>query len=194
MVNRRKAIVAAAAAGLLLIIAYMWPSQPLPPSPAPNSGEWLPEQINLHGVWHPATTLRAAEKAIVDYVGRLAATSSLPSHITLYVDQLLEEEIRLPERASYEAALNLLVAKVNDEFTEKGVVVIRGSKGGGFIQTGVEFEHKLMVKTTVWPNGGVTIHIFNHVRRPFSFVKYGAAFRELPKFMDSHPVKLHVEP
>ena len=50
-------------------------------------------------------------------------------------------------------------------------------------------EKRLYVSVTDWSGNGTTaITIFNHVKEPFSFVKYTAAFRAAPRFVSEEPI------
>jgi len=152
-----------------------------------DSAGWRADQISLAGEWHPSVRFQAVEKAVLDYVTRIEFTNAPTKKLVLYLDRIAGQEVLAAHRSAYEAVLDQITSSVQAACKQSGVLVVRGSGSGGFIDPSLLAEKRLIVSVTDW-NGSTAITIFNHVKEPFSFVKYAAAFRAAPRFVSEEPI------
>lgn len=153
-----------------------------------DSSGWRADQVSLTGEWHPSVRFQAVEKAVLDYLTRIEFTNASTKKLVLYLDEIAGQEVVAPHRSAYEAVLDQITTNVQAACKQSGVLVVRGSGRGTLIDPSPLAEKRLRVSVIVDWNGSTAITIFNHVKEPFSFVKYEAAFRAAPRFVSDEPI------
>jgi hypothetical protein len=158
-------------------------SRPTPPAPE-TSANWQANQISLDGEWYPAVALSGAADSLADYLTRTDFSTVQPRPLTVYLDQVLPEEILPQHRQAYDAALDAIFVCAQQASSTRGIIVQRGSGTAGPIQRGPDAKPELTLKTHFYDNAVIGITITNQAREPYSWVRYSKPFRGVPRLHD----------
>lgn len=168
------------------------------PTPKTSAG-WQLEQISLHGEWYPSVALRGAAEGLEDYLNRVDLRMVPPRPLTVYLDDVLSEQILPEHRTAYAAALDEIFARAVKTASARGIDLRRGvGRGDAIVYPAGErdtyaqrasADPKLAV-TTHMPDGyGLSITITNIARTPYTRTHYGKDFRGPVTFMDEESIQ-----
>ena len=156
------------------------------PPPRETSSSWQASQISLTGEWHPSVALRAVADSLEDYLGRTDLSMVSPRALTLYLDNVLSEEIAPQHRAAYAEILAEIFARAERVASAREIKVRRGFGSDGFIEYGPRAEPKLIVTSSSFHRGNA-VTITNMARVPYSWVRYEKGIRGSMEFRSEEP-------
>lgn len=167
--------------------------QLLHPTPK-TSADWQPSQISLYGEWYPSVALSGAAESLEDYLNRIDLSAVAPRPLTVYLDDVLSEQILPEHRAAYAAALDEIFARAVRIASARGitlkrgvgrgdVIVYRAGERDAFVQH-VIAEPKLAVTTHMGNGFGLSITVTHIARTPLTRAHYGKDFRDPATFIN----------
>lgn len=168
--------------------------------PTPNtSAGWQLSQISLHGKWYPSVALSGAAEGLEDYLNRIDLSAVAPRPLTVYLDDVLSEQILPEHQAAYSAALEEIFERAKRIASARGITLKRGVGRGdviayragerdAFVQHAIA-EPKLAVTTHMGNGFGLSITVTNIARTPYTRARYGKDFRGPAKIIDEEPLQ-----
>ena len=171
--------------------------QLLHPTPK-TSADWQLSQISLHGEWYPSVALSGAAESLEDYLNRIDLSAIAPRPLTVYLDDVLSEQILPEHRAAYGAALDEIFARAVRIASVRGITLRRGVGRGDviayragerdtFVQR-ASTDPKLAVTTHMGNGFGLSITVTNMARTPYTWARYAKDFRGPARFIDEEPI------
>jgi hypothetical protein len=165
----------------------------LHPTPK-TSADWQLSQISLRGEWYPSIALSGAAESLEDYLNRINLGAVAPRQLTVYLDDVLSEQILPEHQASYAAALDEIFARGVRIASARGITLRRGAGRGDMIGYRAGERDALVQHVSAEPKLAVTTHMGNgfelsitvtHIARtPLTRAHYGKDFRGPATFID----------
>ena len=164
-----------------------------------TSADWQISQISLHGEWYPSVALSGAAEGLEDYLNRIDTSSGNLRTLTVYLDDVLSEQILPEHRAAYLAALDEIFERATRIASARGITLRRGvgrgdviayraGERGTFARRAIA-EPKLAVTTHMGNGFGLSITVTNIARTPYTRARYGKDFRGPAKIIDEEPLQ-----